>query len=461
MQIFNTLTRKKEEFIPLTPNTVKMYVCGMTVYDLSHIGHARVMVVFDLISRWFRHLGYNVTYVRNITDIDDKIIDRANKQGISISDLTTRFISEMDKDSESLNIQKPDLQPKATEHILDMIAMIATLISKGFAYVGANGDVYYRVSAFSGYGKLSGKQIESLQAGVRHAVDNSFKESPLDFVLWKAAKPFEPAWESPWGSGRPGWHIECSAMSSAHLGSQFDIHGGGQDLEFPHHENEIAQSEATHGCQMANYWVHNGFVNVDDTKMSKSLGNFFTIQDVLKSYDPEVLRFFILKSHYRSPLNYSDFHLNEAKAGLTRLYSSVRFAGEPEQDYADVGDNGISEFVTRFNSAMNDDFNSADAISVLFEMAYEINLNKSKAMAHAMLTMARTIGLMTRNPSVYFQGATSKDNSLDIDSLIKERDLLKKNKQYKEADDIRNTLKSEGILLEDTPAGTIWKYQSS
>ncbi|RKZ56517.1 MAG: cysteine--tRNA ligase, partial [Gammaproteobacteria bacterium] len=323
LQIHNSLTKQKEEFTPIEAGKVKLYVCGMTVYDLCHVGHARVMVVFDIVTRYLRARGYEVTYVRNITDIDDKIIARANENKETIGSLTTRFIDEMNQDADALGVMRPDIEPKATESMAEIIAMIETLIEKGFAYAADNGDVYYDVSEFEGYGKLSGRNTDELRSGERVAV-NEAKHDPLDFVLWKAAKADEPAWDSPWGNGRPGWHIECSAMSADCLGEHFDIHGGGQDLQFPHHENEIAQSEGAHGCQSVNYWMHNGFVRIDDEKMSKSLGNFFTVREVLQQYSPEVIRYFILSSHYRSPLNYSDESLDQAKSALTRYYTALR-----------------------------------------------------------------------------------------------------------------------------------------
>jgi cysteinyl-tRNA synthetase len=352
-----------------------MYVCGMTVYDFCHLGHARVMVVFDMVSRWLRASGYDVTYVRNITDIDDKIIKRAADNNETIAQLTQRFIDAMDEDSAKLGVIRPDIEPKATEFVGGMLSMIQALVDKGFAYPAANGDVFYAVNNFPGYGKLSGKSLEDLRAGERVEVD-SFKRDPMDFVLWKAAKPGEPSWDSPWGKGRPGWHIECSAMSAHHLGQHFDIHGGGQDLQFPHHENEIAQSEAAHShdgkpCQMVNYWMHNGFVRVDDEKMSKSLGNFFTIRTVLEKYDAEVVRFFILRAHYRSPLNYSDQHLDDAKSALTRLYTALRGAN------AEVATIDWQQpQAARFKLAMDDDFNTPEAIAVLFDLANEANKTK-------------------------------------------------------------------------------------
>jgi cysteinyl-tRNA synthetase len=368
LKIYNTLTRQKDVFTPIHDGKVNMYVCGMTVYDLCHVGHARVMVVFDVVTRYLRSLGYDVTYVRNITDIDDKIIKRAAENGESIQALTQRYIEEMHKDADALGVLRPDLEPKATESMTEILAMIETLIDKGLAYKADNGDVYYDVSKFESYGKLSGRNIEDLRAGERIAV-NEAKTDPLDFVLWKAAKADEPAWESAWGNGRPGWHIECSAMSAHCLGERFDIHGGGQDLQFPHHENEIAQSEGAHDCQSVNYWMHNGFVRIDDEKMSKSLGNFFTVREILAQYPAEAIRYFILSSHYRSPLNYAEDQLEQAKAALTRFYTTLRDVDTKQnvswQDDADFG--------VRFKAAMDDDFNTALALSVMADVRQAIN----------------------------------------------------------------------------------------
>lgn len=450
LKLYNTLTRNKQDFKPLQPNQVKMYVCGMTVYDFCHLGHARVMVVFDMVARWLRASGYQVTYVRNITDIDDKIIKRANENNETIQSLTQRFIIAMDEDSAKLGILRPDLEPRATEHVQGMLEMIGKLIEKGFAYQAKNGDVFYKVRSFNDYGKLSGKSLEDLRAGERVEVD-SFKQDPLDFVLWKSVKPGEPYWESPWGNGRPGWHIECSVMSAAHLGQHFDIHGGGQDLQFPHHENEIAQSEATHDCTMANYWMHNGFVRVDDEKMSKSLGNFFTIREVLEKYDPEVVRFFILRAHYRSPLNYSDKHLDDAKASLTRLYTALRgIAVEAyEIDWQQPQ-------AAKFQAAMNDDFNTPEAIAVLFELANDLNKDKSAATAALLKQLAAIIGLLQRDPESFMQGDTG-NSDLDIEGLISARIAAKTAKNYAEADRIRKALADAGVILEDTPQGTTWR----
>ena len=459
LKIYNTLAREKQTFTPIVAGKVSMYVCGMTVYDYCHLGHARVMVVFDMVSRWLRSSGYAVTYVRNITDIDDKIIKRANENGETIGQLTQRFIDAMDEDSAKLGIIRPDIEPKATEFIDGMIQMISALIEKGFAYVAANGDVFYSVNSFEGYGKLSGKSLEDLRAGERVEVD-THKKDPMDFVLWKSVKPNEPSWDSPFGGpnggkGRPGWHIECSAMSSHHLGEHFDIHGGGQDLQFPHHENEIAQSEAAHShdgepCQMVNYWMHNGFVRVDDEKMSKSLGNFFTIRTVLEKYDAEVIRFFILRAHYRSPLNYSDQHLDDAKLALTRLYTSLR-----GHAVVDVAIDWQQPHAARFKEAMDDDFNTPEAMAVLFDLANEVNKTKSLEVAALLKSLAGILGLLQRDADVFLQGDDVQ--LLDVDALILARITAKKNKNFAEADAIRTQLLEVGIVLEDTAQGTTWR----
>lgn len=445
-----------------------MYVCGMTVYDFCHLGHARVMVVFDMVARWFRASGYEVTYVRNITDIDDKIIKRANENNESIQSLTQRFITAMNEDSAKLGIIRPDIEPRATEHVQGMLDMISQLIAKGFAYQADNGDVFYKVRSFNDYGKLSGKSLDDLRAGERVDVDGH-KQDPLDFVLWKSAKPGEPYWESPWGNGRPGWHIECSVMSAEHLGQHFDIHGGGQDLQFPHHENEIAQSEATHDCTMANYWMHNGFVRVDDEKMSKSLGNFFTIREVLEKYDPEVVRFFILRAHYRSPLNYSDKHLDDAKTALTRLYTALRGF-----DVVESAIDWSHPQATTFKAAMDDDFNTPEAMAVLFDLANELNKTKSVQTASLLKQLAGVVGLLQRDVDGFLQGKSNNFNlttpnivlsfdgtishtEVSIAHLINARADAKKVKNFAEADRIRKELAEAGIILEDTPQGTTWR----
>ena len=454
LKIYNTLAREKQTFKPIVAGKISMYVCGMTVYDYCHLGHARVMVVFDMVSRWLRASGYDVTYVRNITDIDDKIIKRANEKHETIAQLTQRFIDAMDEDSAKLGVIRPDIEPKATEFVDGMLTMIAALVEKGFAYPAANGDVFYAVNNFPGYGKLSGKSLEDLRAGERVEID-TFKKDPMDFVLWKAAKPGEPSWDSPWGKGRPGWHIECSAMSSHLLGSHFDIHGGGQDLQFPHHENEIAQSEAAHShdgkpCQMVNYWMHNGFVRVDDEKMSKSLGNFFTIRTVLEKYDAEVVRFFILRAHYRSPLNYSDQHLDDARSALTRLYTALRGANV---------ENNVIDWqhpqAARFKDAMDDDFNTPEAFAVLFDLTNEVNRTKDVDTLRLLKGLAGVLGLLQRNPDDFLQGEVAE--TLDVEGLIQARLTAKKNKDFAAADAIRKQLADTGIVLEDTPQGTTWR----
>ncbi len=453
LKIYNSIAREKQTFVPIVAGKVSMYVCGMTVYDFCHLGHARVMVVFDMVNRWLRSSGFDVNYVRNITDIDDKIIKRANENGEPIAELTQRFIDAMNEDSDALGILRPDIEPRATAHIQGMIDMISALIEKGHAYHANNGDVFYSVNSFKTYGKLSGKSLEDLRAGERVEVD-TFKRDPMDFVLWKSVKPNEPSWDSPWGKGRPGWHIECSVMSECHLGNHFDIHGGGQDLQFPHHENEIAQSEAAHDCTFVNYWMHNGFVRVDDEKMSKSLGNFFTIRDVLKKYDAEVVRFFILRAHYRSPLNYSDKHLDDAKQALTRLYTSLRGvssdANYDEQDLSAVN----------FKAAMNDDFNTPEAVAVLFDLANELNKTRDVKVAAQLKGLANVLGLLNRDPESFFQaGALAFDGGLtnQIESLITARAEAKKAKNFIEADKIRQDLLAQGVILEDGPQGTTWR----
>ena len=462
-KIYNTLTRNKQIFVPLIAGKVSIYVCGMTVYDYCHLGHARVMVVFDSISRWFRESGLDVTYVRNITDIDDKIIKRASENNETISALTQRFIDAMNEDSDKLGIIRPDIEPRATAHIESMISMISALIEKGHAYVAINGDVFYSVRSFNDYGKLSGKSLDDLRAGERVEID-SHKKDPLDFVLWKSVKTNEPSWDSPFGGpnngkGRPGWHIECSAMSAHHLGAHFDIHGGGQDLQFPHHENEIAQSEATYNCQMASIWMHNGFVRVDDEKMSKSLGNFFTIRKVLEKYDAEIVRFFILRAHYRSPLNYSDVHLDDAKSSLARLYTALRGIQINEDQI-----NWNQPQAARFKNAMDDDFNTSEAIAVLFELASEVNKTKSIETASVLKNLGAILGILN-NPN-YFQSVTGSFNSsnsimpsnLHVEQQIQQRIIAKKERDFVEADRIRKELETFNIILEDTPNGTTWRH---
>ena len=461
MQIYNSLTRRKETLTPIEPGHVRMYVCGMTVYDYCHIGHARVLVVFDMVARYLRVRGLKLTYVRNITDIDDKIIKRAQENGEDIYALTTRFIAAMHTDADALGVARPDFEPRATGHIPGIVAMIERLIANGFAYAAANGDVYYRVRKFAPYGKLSGKSLDELQVGARVDADEA-KDDPLDFVLWKAAKPGEPSWGSPWGAGRPGWHIECSAMSTAQLGAHFDIHGGGADLQFPHHENEIAQSEAATGEPFVNVWMHNGFVRIDDEKMSKSLGNFFTIREVLEKYDPEVLRYFILSSHYRSPLNYSDAALDNAKAALTRFYLTL--AETPPG-----ADSVTTQYADTFNAAMDDDFNTPVALAALFDLSREINRQRTVAPAKAaglsaeLKRLGGILGLLHRMPADFLRGAgaPSGGNGLgdaEIDALIAQRQTAKQQKQWADSDRIRDLLKAQGIILEDKPGGvTAWR----
>ncbi len=456
LKIYNTLTRSKQEFIPKQAGKVGMYVCGMTVYDYCHIGHARVMVVFDTVARYLRHSGYQLTYVRNITDIDDKIIQRANDNQEEFNALTERFIRAMHEDERALSVLAPDLEPRATQSIADIIKMIASLIDKSFAYIGSNGDVFYAVNRFQGYGKLSGKNIEDLQAGERVDVDTA-KRDPLDFVLWKMAKPGEPYWDSPWGQGRPGWHIECSAMSTCCLGNHFDIHGGGMDLQFPHHENEIAQSEGATGEPFVNYWMHNGFVRVNEEKMSKSLGNFFTVREVLKEYRPEIIRFFILSSHYRSPLNYSDEQLDDAGTALTRLYTALRGVEIIDQPID-------SEYRQRFQQAMDDDFNTPVALAVLFDLARELNKAQDKALLAAGLKqLAAVLGLLQDDPDSFLQGGTGSSGITEqqIEEMIETRKIAKTNKDWAEADNIRDRLKAQGILLEDIAGGkTSWRREN-
>jgi len=458
--IYNSFTRKKEPLKSIDGEKIRMYVCGMTVYDFCHIGHARVMVVFDMVARYLRSAGFDLLYVRNITDIDDKIIERAKVNNESITELTNRFIEAMNVDARALGVLPPDIEPKATDHMNEIIKMISNLIKNNHAYLGKNGDVYFDVSSFQEYGKLSGKNTDELRAGERVEVQKD-KEDPLDFVLWKPAKAGEPKWPSPWGEGRPGWHIECSAMSTYCLGNHFDIHGGGQDLQFPHHENEIAQSTCSTGEEFANIWMHNGFVRIDEEKMSKSLNNFFTIREVLKNYQPEVVRFFILSSHYRSPLNYSDANLDEAKASLTRLYTALRDS-KNESDF-DIDKN----YITKFNSFMNDDFNTPKAIALLHEIAKKINRLEDKnnqeymVLASTLKKLASILGLLELSPQDFLQGKESQnENNIDdnyINNLIVERNNARENKDFDRADSIRDELKELGISLEDSEDSTDWR----
>ncbi|MBT8769545.1 cysteine--tRNA ligase [Metapseudomonas boanensis] len=456
LSIYNTLSKTKEGLKPLVGNQVRMYVCGMTVYDFCHIGHARVMVAFDVVARWLRHRGFELTYVRNITDIDDKIIRRANENGEPFEALVERMIAAMHEDEARLSVLRPDIEPRATGHIAGMHTMIQTLIDKGFAYAPGNGDVYYRVGKFVGYGKLSRKKIEDLRIGARIEVDEA-KEDPLDFVLWKGAKPGEPSWESPWGPGRPGWHIECSVMSTCCLGETFDIHGGGPDLVFPHHENEIAQSEAATGKLYAQAWMHAGAVRVDGEKMSKSLGNFFTIREVLEKYHPEVVRYLLVSSHYRSPINYSEESLKEAKGALERFYHALR--GLP-----DAAPAGGEAFVERFGAAMDDDFNSPEACAVLFEMVREVNrlrdtdLQAAAALAARLKELAGLLGVLQLEPDAFLRaGAEGKVDAAEVEALIQARLQARAEKNWAESDRIRDQLTAMGVVLEDSKGGTTWR----
>ena len=452
IRIFNTFTSKKEDFKPITKNHVKMYVCGMTVYDDCHVGHARVLVVFDLIYRWFLNYGYDVQYVRNITDIDDKIINKSNDQGCKFNELTDKYIDSMHVDSKALNVIPPTFQPKATEAIQSMIKMIGILVDKGFAYIGKNGDVFFEIAKFKDYGKLSKKNVDDLDAGSRVKIDDN-KKSFGDFVLWKLSKENEPSWESPWGNGRPGWHIECSAMSSDILGESFDIHGGGQDLIFPHHENEIAQSESCHGDKMANYWIHNGFVNVDDEKMSKSLGNFFTLKNVLKKYSGEVIRFFVYKSHYRSPLNYSDQNLNDAKAAVEKIYIALR-----PYECIQVDLDWSKASLSKIKDALDDDFNSPKAISIIFELINQLNKETNNDLANEIYSVLKVLGLMAIPQEEYFTKSSKIDHD-HIEKLIQQRAQAKLQKDYQKADELRNEIDSLGVVLEDTANGTVWRIK--
>ena len=454
LKIYNTLAREKQAFVPIEPGEVRMYVCGMTVYDYCHLGHARVMVVFDIAQRWLRAQGLNVTYVRNITDIDDKIIKRAVENNETIAQLTGRFIAAMNEDAAALGVQRPDIEPRATDHVPQMLALIGKLEKNGLAYKADDGDVNYAVRHFEGYGKLSGKSLDDLRAGERVDI-NSGKRDPLDFVLWKSARESEPEsvkWESPWGRGRPGWHIECSAMACELLGEHFDIHGGGQDLQFPHHENEIAQSEGASGRSFVNYWMHNGFVRVDNEKMSKSLGNFFTIREVLQSFDAEVVRFFILRAHYRSQLNYSDAHLADARSALTRLYTALKEVA-PDDGALDW----TEAHAVRFAEAMNDDFNTPGAVALLFDLANEVNKTRSAALARQLKSLAALIGLLERSPQAFLQGGSDGDDAR-VQAQIDARAAAKKARDFAEADRIRAALLVDGVILEDKPGGvTEWR----
>ncbi len=453
LQIYNSLTRAVELFEPIEPGHVRMYVCGMTIYDLCHVGHARMMMTFDIVQRWLKVRGYRVTYVRNITDIDDKIIRRAVERGITLRELTGEMLEAMHRDIGALGIEAPTHEPRATDYVPQMIAMIDTLERKGLAYRTPHGDVNFAVRKFPGYGRLSGKSLDELRAGERVAVEAD-KHDPLDFVLWKAAKPQEPAearYESPFGPGRPGWHIECSAMSCALLGPHFDIHGGGLDLQFPHHENEIAQSEGANGETFVNVWMHNGFLNVDNEKMSKSLGNFFTIRDVLARYDGETMRFFLLRTHYRSPFNFSDAHLDDARAALRRLYIALDAAGDVPATPIDWSQPAAAAF----GDAMDDDFNTPAALAVLFELAGEFNRSRSPQTAALLKALGATLGILQQVPRVFLQAGSPLDDAT-IRARIAERAAAKKARDFAAADRIRDEMAALGIVLKDTPQGTTW-----
>ena len=453
LRIHNTLTRALESFSPLEPSHVRMYVCGMTVYDLCHLGHARSMVAFDVVQRWLRASGYRVTYVRNITDIDDKIIRRALENGETIRSLTDRMIDALHQDADALGIERPTHEPRATDYVPQMLSIIGQLEAKGLAYRAPSGDVNYAVRKFQGYGKLSGKTLDELHAGERVAVLDG-KDDPLDFVLWKSAKPSEPEdvkWASPYGAGRPGWHIECSAMSCEMLGETFDIHGGGADLQFPHHENEIAQSEGATGQPLARTWMHNGFINVDNEKMSKSLGNFFTIRDVLQSFDAETVRFFVVRSHYRSPLNYSDVHLSDARNALKRLYTALDAVAP-----AAITIDWTRPHAARFKAAMDEDFGTPDAVAVLFDLASEVNRSRSADMAGLLKALGGVLGLLQDDPKAFLQAGASLDEAA-IQALIEARAAAKKARDFALADRIRQDLAAQGIVLKDSPSGTTWE----
>ena len=452
LRLHNTLTRAIETFTPIEPGQVRMYVCGITVYDLCHVGHARFLLVFDMVFRWLRTLGYRVTYVRNITDIDDKIIKRALDRGIPIRQLTDEMTAAMHTDFAALGVESPTHEPRATEHVAQMLTMIGQLEAKGLAYRSTNGDVNFAVRKFPGYGRLSGKSIDQLRAGERVAVLDG-KEDPLDFVLWKAAKDSEPAdakWHSDFGAGRPGWHIECSAMSCALLGEHFDIHGGGLDLTFPHHENELAQSEGANGQTFVNYWLHNGFLNVDNEKMSKSLGNFFTIRDVLKRYDGETVRYFMLRTHYRSPFNFSDTNLDDARSALQRLYTALDTVA-PAATPLDWS----QPQAAAFRAAMNDDFNTPEAVAVLFDLASDVNRTRSPEAAALLKSLAATLGLLQQVPRTYLQAGSGLDEA-DITARIDARNAAKKARDFALADRIRQELAVQGVVLQDSPSGTTW-----
>ncbi|MGJ8486011.1 cysteine--tRNA ligase [Pseudoalteromonas sp. SYSU M81236] len=456
VQIYNTLTRQKEQFKPLVDGKIDMYVCGITIYDYCHIGHARTFVGFDVIVRYLRHIGYDLKYVRNITDVDDKIIKRANENGESINDLTTRMTKAMHEDFDSLNMLRPDVEPTVTNHMDEIIAMVERLIAKGHAYIAADGDVLFDVSTFEQYGALSQQDLTMLQAGSRVEVAQD-KQDPLDFVLWKKAKPGEPSWSSPWGEGRPGWHIECSAMSSKHLGEHFDIHGGGSDLQFPHHENEIAQSCCANNGKYVNTWIHTGMVQVNKEKMSKSLNNFFTVRDVLKEYDAESVRYFLISGHYRSQLNYSQENLEQARSSLERIYTALRGVTPIECDLAS------NEYVAKFRKAMDDDFNTPEALPVLFELAKELNRVKDSdaeqagKLAYVFRSVAEVLGVAQQDPEAFLQGGQADDEVAHIEALIAKRNEARASKDWAAADEARDALNALGVVLEDSAGKTTWR----
>lgn len=466
MKIYNTMSREKQEFVPITKGEVKMYSCGPTVYDYFHIGNARPFIIFDTLRRYLEYLGYKVTFVQNFTDIDDKMINRANKEGITVKELGERFIAEYFKDAEALGIKKATIHPKATENIDAIIDVVKHLEEKGFAY-NVGGNVYFRTKQFSGYGKLSNQPLEELEAGARIDIADE-KEDPMDFALWKAQKPGEPAWESPWGAGRPGWHIECSAMVNKFLGNTIDIHSGGKDLIFPHHENEIAQSECANGCEFANYWMHNGYININNQKMSKSLGNFFTIRDITKKYKPEVVRFFMLSAHYRSPVNFSDELMMQAQSAMERVYTCLenldfllKNAKErPENDSENELLSALSKAKKRFCDAMDDDLNTADAISAIFDIVAVANKTFSDNGDNAKTAITQTISLIHEIGDVLglFEKNEKEDIDAEIEALIEKRNEARKNKDFAEADRIRDELKARNIILKDTPMGVKWSY---
>jgi cysteinyl-tRNA synthetase len=456
LQIFNTLTRKKESFVPIVPGKVSMYVCGITIYDFCHVGHARTYVAFDVMNRYLRFSGYDVTYVRNITDVDDKIIKRANENGESCDALTARYTSAMHEDFNALGLMPADIEPRVTTHMAEIIELIETLVAKGYAYIASDGDVLFDVSKYAAYGQLSQQNLEMLQSGARVEIDQA-KDDPLDFVLWKMAKPNEPSWSSPWGEGRPGWHIECSAMSAKHLGKHFDIHGGGSDLQFPHHENEIAQSCCAHDTPYVNTWIHTGMVQVDKEKMSKSLGNFFTVKDVLADYNAEAVRYFLISSHYRSQLNYSAENLLQAHSALGRLYTALREVTPATE--VDMN----NDYVKTFSSAMDDDFNTALALPVLFELARDINKEKATDPAKAsqlaalLIKLGGVLGILQGDAERFLQSGTDSDDVAEIEALIAARNAARANKDWAAADAARDALVAKGIILEDKAGVTTWR----